>query len=241
MYTTSETWDAIVAGEHWFETRVWITGPGYINQSKILDMEIEWNLFSENGPSVGGTMSGELTLSLLKPSQEIPRMAAIWVYVRATNGTDTSEWIQQGVFYVDTREITQNDDGLDIISFHAYDAMLKAEADYPSTTHSWPYSDINVVKEIAYAMGLQSSASATSGVDARTRGLMNAGYQIGLPAGYSMREVLGNIGAMYGGNWIMTYDNKLMLVPLASIPVETNYLADSNGNWLTFGGDRILV
>jgi hypothetical protein len=170
---------------------------------------------------------------MLKPSVTIPRMAKVRPWVRVTDGTTYSEWVPQGAFFIDTREVTQNDDGLDVLNLHAYDPMLKTEADYPSTSHSWPYSDINVVREIASTIGV--------GVDARTVDLMTSNYQIGLPAGYSMRETLGNIAAMYAGNFICNYDGDLLLVPINSIPPETNYLVDQVGNAITFGGDRILV
>jgi hypothetical protein len=56
-----------------------------------------------------------------------------------------------------------------------------------------------------------------------------------------MREVLGFIAAMYGGNWVITKEGKLSLITLAGLPEETNYLVTNFGNPITFGGDRILV
>ena len=66
-------------------------------------------------------------------------------------------------------------------------------------------------------------------------------YDIGLPVGYSMREVLSNIASMYGGNWIMTFEGKLRLVTLTELPEETYYLLEEHFDAITFGGDRILV
>jgi len=206
----------------------------------VLDISALYHVFSEK-PEVGGCLAGELSVSLLKPSTTIPRMAKVRPYVRVTNGTTYSEWIPQGVFYIDTRETTKNDDGRDVLTIHAYDAILKAEADYPSTSHSWPIEDVDVVKEIAWAMGLQETASDTDGIDDRTFSVMDKTYSIGLPAGYSMREVLGNIGAMYAGNWVMNYDGQLLLIQINGIPKETNYLVDGNSNPITFGGIKIRV
>lgn len=241
MQTTSALYNSIVAQtNHWFETRVRINGT-YYGESQFFSLSSSYRVFNEEQPTVGGCLAGELEVKMIVPSVTIPRMAEVRPYVRATDGTRTSEWIPQGVFYIDTREITHNGNGLDILTLHCYDAMLKAEADYPSTSHNWPYSDKNVVKEIAWAMGLQANASYTSGVDPRTLTLMNKNYQIGLPVGYSMREVLGNIAAMYAGNWIMNYEGKLRLITLTELPSETNYLIDSAYDAITFGGDRILV
>ena len=231
-----------MASDHYFEYCVAFNNEtaatGFSNYT-VLDISANYHIFSDN-PVVGGCLAAELNVSLLKPSTTIPRMAKVRPYVRVTNGTTSSEWVPQGVFYIDTRETTNNNDGRDILTIHAYDAMLKTEADYPSTTHSWPTSDINVVKEIAREIGLQSSLNTTTGLDDRTVSLMNKGYQIGLPAGYSMREVLSNIAAMYGGNWVMNYAGKLLLVAINGIPPETNYLIDGTSA-ITFGGDRILV
>ena len=223
-----------------YEPRVLISGT-YYTKTTLISIQVNRQIFSGSQPSVGGCISSELTLSMLKPSSTIPRMAEIRVYVRAVNGSTFSAWMPQGVFFIDTRETTKNDDGVDVLSFHAYDAMLKAEADYPNTTDEWPMTDIDVIKEIAMTMGLQASVSSTDGIDTRTITAVANGYQIGLPAGQTMREVLSNIAAMYGGNWIMNYDGQLLLIKIADLPPETNYLVTITGDPITFGGDRIIV
>lgn len=243
MYATSDYYDTLIAVEpHWFECRVAINGSSY-GEDQILEMESDYWMFSGNQPGVGGCLAGELTLRMLAPNVEIPRMATVNPYVRvwAQGYQNPSEWIPQGKYFIDTRETTDNNDGLPILSLHCYDAMLKAEADYPNTTHSWPYLDINVVREIAKAMGLQTYVNSDYGIDQRTITAMNKGYTIGLPAGQTMREVLSHIAAMYGGNWIMSYDGKLLLIKLTELPPETNYLVTIAGDPITFGGDRILV
>ena len=233
MYTTSLLYRQIIAADpHWFEWKVVISGNA-VGQSVLVNMTSDYRMFSESQPTVGGCLAGELSVELLNPSFMIPRMALVEPYVRATDGEQTSEWIPQGKFYIDTREVTNNDDDLPVLSLHCYDAMLKTEADYPSTTHNWPYADTDVVQEIATTIGV--------GVDDRTWDLMTQNYQISLPAGYSMREVLSNIAGMYAGNWIMNYDGDLLLVAVNGIPPETNYLVDNIGDAITFGGDRILV
>lgn len=246
MLSTSALYNQIIASEnHRFQARATINGVAY-SESNIVSLSTAYRVFSEEQPSVGGCLAAELELVMLAPSASIPRMAQVRPYVRATNGTQTSEWLPQGVFYIDTRETTHNDDGLDVLTLHCFDAMLKSEADFPSTTISFPAKDYRVVQLIAYAMGLQNSSAASNhnGIDARTKALMNNGsgvYNISLPVGYSMREVLSYIAAMYAGNWIMTYEGKLRLVTLTELPEETYYLIDDHYDAITFGGDRILV
>ena len=233
MYAVSETWRTLIASEnHWFESKVNINGADY-GQDQLFFVGADYRMFSSEQPAVGGCLAAELSVSLLAPYAPIPRMGQVVPYVRVTDGTNTSEWIPQGKFYIDTRETTNNDDDLPIMSLHCYDAMLKTEADYPSTTHTWPYADTDVVQEIANTLGVN--------VDDRTWDLMTNDYQISLPAGYSMREVLSNIAGMYAANWIMNYDGDLLLVAVNGIPPETNYLIDNIGDAITFGGDRILV
>jgi len=233
MYTVSALWATLIATDgHWFETKVDINGVTY-GQDQLMSLSVDLRMFAEQQPSVGGCLAGEINLSMLAPSVSIPRMASIDPYVRVCAGVQQSEWIPQGKYYIDTREITKNDDNLNILTLHGFDSMLKSEAGYPSTSHSWPYTDINVVNEIATTMGV--------GVDSRTTDLMTNAYQIGLPAGMTMREALGNIAAMYAGNFVMSYDGELLLIAANGIPPETNYLVDAVGDAITFGGDRILV
>lgn len=124
-----------------------------------------------------------------------------------------------------------------MLSIHGFDAMLKAEADYPSGG-TYPMLDKNVVSRIATAMGIT--------VDSRTLSELNKGYLLELPVGYSMREVLSYIASMYCGNFIINDAGQLRLIGLNSIPPETNYLIDNSGFAITFGENpnevvRILV
>jgi len=236
MYTTSATWDSLVADPaSQFETRVSING-AYYGKDKLISLKISAQMFAGQQPAVGGCISSELELSMLAPTATIPRMARVRPYVRVFKGSTYSEWIPQGVFFIDTRQTTQNDDGLDVLTLHCYDAMLKTEADFPSTSHSWPATLSEVVGDIRAAIGVS--------VGQETWDYMSSfgyGRAIGLPVGFSMREVLSQIASMCAGNWIMDYDGKLKLIALNGIPKETNYLIDTAGSAITFGGDRILV
>ncbi len=261
MYAVSDLWQSILSSDkhHWYEFSVVIGDTGrlitragetisfggvtiLISQSgadggypdsRIIELSVERNAFKEDFPSVGGCISSQLDLTMVRPAGEIPRMSLVRPYARITNGDDTSEWIPQGVYFIDTRSNTENDDGLKLLSLHAFDAMRMTEQDFPDTTHTWPLVDTGVVQEIADTLGV--------GVDTRTWDVMTDEYQISAPVGYSMREVLSNIAAMYAGNWVMNYDGELLLVALNTLPPETNYLVESNGFAITFGGDRVLV
>lgn len=206
---------------------------GGYDETLLMSMETDSRVFSEDTPSVGDCISSQIDVEMLKPFGEIPTRARMVPYIRLTDGVRYSEWIQKGVFYIDTR--TKKEDGSDIerIVIRGYDDMLKAEQDYPSSTLSWPARDIEVVQEIAAFLGVS--------VDARTIPIINRGYLINYPAGYSCRDTLGYIAAMYAGSFVMTDLGELRLITIHGIPKESRYLIEPAGFAITFGGDRILV
>lgn len=263
MQQVSETYRRLMSGRHWFETSLVIGESGRLltnigeillfggdailvdtggadsgyAETQIFSLSTSNSLFS-NEPGIGNCYSGEIDVEMLMPTADVPRMARLVPYVRVTDGNEYSEWIKKGVYFVDTRETTHNDDGLEILTLHGYDAMLKGESDYPSDDSIYPMLDINVVQKIASAMEI--------GVDSRTVEEMTKGYMINLPTGYSMRETLGYIASMYAGNFIINDNGDLRLISLNSIPLETQYLIDHAGYSITFGEDpnevvRILV
>ena len=231
MQTTSALYNSIVGGDHWFETKLDIDNVGTFTESDLFALTTTHAMF-DNTPKVGMAVAGEIDVKMLNPSASIPTMACLRPYVRACNATQQSEWIPQGVFYVDTRERTRDDTGLSFLTIHGYDAMLKGEQMYNGRI-TGTSTDTQMVEEIAYQMGIS--------VDSRTTTLMTAAYAIPFPAGYTYREILGFIASMYAGCFIITEEGKLRLVAIYELPPVTNYLIDSAGNWITFGGDRILV
>lgn len=256
MQNTSATYKEIVAGTHWFETKLVIGDEFYLidehadhitfggtriyydsdsggyGGNMLKEIKTTHHLFTDDKPMVGCCVAAEIDVTMIKPMATIKRMSSIKPFIRAVNDTKTSEWIPKGIFYIDTRS---DGESTDEIVFHGYDAMLKAENDFPTTGDigTWPKTDIQVVRIIAGHMDVE--------VDPRTAEIMQRGYSVQYPGGYAMREILGYIAAMYAGNFIMSDDGKLRLVRLSEIGIETHYLVDTAGYVLTFGGDRILV
>ena len=200
-------------------------------ESAIISMSTQKSIFHDSNPSVGNCISGQITVDMMKPKGDIPRRARLVPYVRLTNGIEHSEWIQKGVFFIDHREYSGDENERMIIS--GYDHIIFTEADFPSSTDEWPRADIDVVRDIASEIG--------TSVDTRTAQIMDKGYKINYPAEYSMREVLENIAAMYAGSFVMSDAGELLLVTMFGIPKETSYLIDGSGFAIAFGGDRILV
>lgn len=200
-------------------------------ESSIISMSTQKTIFSDSNPTVGNCIAGQITVEMMKPKGDIPRRARLAPYVRLTNGDEHSEWIQKGVFFIDHREYSGDENERMVIN--GYDHIILTEDEFPSSTHEWPRTDIDVVRDIAAEIGTD--------LDIRTVQIMNKGYKINYPAGYSMREVLENIAAMYAGSFIMSDTGELLLITMFGIPKETSYLIDNVGFAITFGGDRILV
>ena len=240
MQETSALYDQIVANpNHWFEPRLSIAVSSstdvYRYAHQIFSISTHHSLFADGFPQVGCAVAGELDTTFIAPSNAIPKMARISVHVSATDGVQVSEWIKRGNYYIDTREVSHNSDGLDVVTVHAYDSMLKFDQMYPSDSqHDYPMLDVDLVRRMAVLI------TPTISVDARTIALMNKGYMF-TPFGYTMREMLGYIASAYGGNFIITDDNYLLLTQLGYMPEETFYLVTEGGEPITFGGDRILV
>ena len=203
-------YSTLIAGSYTVETKVSINGVDY-GEDVLISVETTGSLFKDDLPVIGSAVSGEIDIRMLMPSATIPRMATIKPYIRLSNiaGTVKSGWLQKGEYFIDTRSVTHNDDGIDILKIHGYDAMLKAEATYPDDNQTYPKSDTYVLNLIATTMGIQ--------IDSRTTALMTEAYQIVHPAFASMRQVLKNIAGMYAGNFIISPEGKLLLVQLGSI------------------------
>lgn len=161
------------------------------------------------------------------------------VYYPNITELQESEWLPKGVYYIDTRQTSHNDDGVTLMELHGYDAMLKAEQYWDADmmpSDGWPddgLTDIQVAQMIAAKIGVE--------VDSRTVTDMDGGYKIPMPIGYTLREVLGYLAAPYLGCFIITEQGKLRMVSILDLPPETNYLIDNAGYAITFGGTRILV
>ena len=235
MQKTSSLYKQLLADPgHWKEYALVIGEPGadsIFRESSIISMSTQKSIFSDSNPSVGNCIAGQITAEMMKPKGDIPRRARLRPYVRLTNGKEDSEWLQKGVFFIDSREYSGDENERMII--RGYDHLIFTEADFPSSTDEWPRVDVDVVRDIASAIG--------TSVDKRTIKIMKNGYKINYPAEYSMREVLENISAMYAGSFVMSDTGELLLVTMFGIPKETSYLIDETGFAITFGGDRILV
>ena len=227
MQDTSALYNQIFETDgHYAEVKINIAGVDY-GQDKIVSLSTSGGLFAEGTLGAGGAVAGEIDLQLYDPGS-IPKMAKLIPYYRFVVGNQVSEWIQKGVYYIDTRSQDGN-----VLTIHGFDDMLKAEQVwYPDQSLEFPMSMQAAATEIAGIMGVT--------IDSRTQ--FNALYQVDYPANdWTLRDILRFIAAAHAANWVMTDLGQLRMVPIYEIPDTTSYLVDEYGNAITFGGIRILV
>lgn len=230
MQSVNSTYLSLSSANAPKQVRAVIAGTTY-REGNIVSAKTSASLMAE-AATVGNCVAKRLDLVLYNPG-DIPRMATIEMSYRLSDGTTTSSWVSKGTYFIDTRSA----DG-DLLTIEAYDAMLKTEQDFLTygNVGSWPRTDISVVNTIASAIGVS--------LDSRTAEILTKGYAVQFPGvgdgAYTMREVLGFVGSMYAGNWIITDQNTLRLVGLGRVRIPA-YLGTENNEAILIGGALILA
>ncbi|MBQ9345734.1 MAG: hypothetical protein IJT94_00145 [Oscillibacter sp.] len=240
MQQTSETYKALLqSGNARKEYKVVISGQGGTNaedyfRDRICYLTTRGGIFAMDRPGIGGTVVREIDLKIWNPGT-IPYGAELRPYVRLTDGETSSEWLQKGLFFIDTR-----DERPGVVIIHGYCSMLKGEQPFMQSGDQgvWPRRDRDIVAQAAQKMGVT--------VDPATTRIVTRGYSIGYPgygqAGRTVQEVLGYIAAMYAGNFIMSDTGTLLLLKLQDLDnTAASLLINEDGQYITLGGVRICV
>ena len=228
MQAVPNNWNDVFAIDHKTEFKAVINGITY-TYSQIKSAQITKSMMDKL--TLGQATSAMLDM-VFRPQGTIPTAAKIECYVRLANYEPTTaitdeasniiktddgyvlasaysvitDWIPFGTFYIDTRETAANG----LMTITAYDRMLAAEQSFQSTAGSMTMSAATAY--IAAAIGVD--------VDSRNQ---IAPYSIDSPVGiYTMREVLSGIAAASGGNFVITENNKLRLIRIASPSISEN-------------------
>ena len=224
MQSVNELWRTLRAlPDTEIEWRFDINGVTYGPENEV-SHDANHALFSEFG--FGNATCGGLNLQLY--ADNIPKGAEIKRFCRLVNGTQVSEWLPMGVYYINRRS---EEDGY--WEIEAFDNMRKAEKVWePDQSLTFPMPMDEAVAEICRVLGFT--------LDSRTT--LSHAYTLDYPESeQTYRRTLQMIAAAHGGNFVFTGEGKLRLVPLISLPEESFYLVDQNGNPITFGGQRITV
>lgn len=183
-----------------------------------------------DGLAIGQAAAAELSLSFV-PLGPVAKASKIQLSVRLTDGSVSTAWVPQGTYYIDHRD---RDMELGVLSVTAFDRMIFAEELYfPSgtLTGTWPRSAPSVVSDICTRLGIS--------LDNRSQ--IDSALMVTAPVNLTMRDVLRNIAAAHGGNFIVTPENRLRLLLLADLP-DLTLLGDEFGNYVGDEfGNRILI
>ena len=227
MRTTSETYQTLRNQTGAFYEVEVICGNTTYGLSSLYELKIYPKLFDGSGPSIGNAYSSMCEVTLKESSSNWPRMAKFTVRIRlsSANGQTKSEWLPMGTFYTDERSEDKANGKLSIV---AYDGMMKYEkcwtdvipeerrpVKWPITAQAW----INLFNDVEEEEGVPFfDFDQRSEID-------NTVPYIGINTGSTVRDVLKIIAGGHGGNWIVTPEGKLRLVPLESIEVSASAIA----------------
>lgn len=223
MQNLPENWAEFYDAPHKIEYKLVINGIEYGKENLKGDPVLTKPLLEK--PVVGRVCSATLSATIIpRTDTAIPKAARVFMSCRLVDANgNTTDWLPQGRFYVSSRS------GKTAIALTMRDEMLKGGRTYIDKSElEWPASQVDIVNEIAGLMGVE--------LDPRTSLMTGAGYLVDTVNGDAlMTEVLGYIAVCNGGNWIMTEEGKLRLVPLASPIRPIQNLAKSYGNYTDIG------
>lgn len=229
MQERSALWQKICArGDFGLNVQAVIGGKAYT----AISAPVIERALCDSALSVGNCVAASLRFSVLT-EDAIPPASEVKIRAQAVRGEDVGEWKEFGTFFIDRREEQKG-----LVTLQCFDAMLKASQQYADPTDpedriGWPKSMKDCVEEVAFRIGVE--------LDPRTVIKTTAPYQVPYPDRLTMQQVLGHIGACHGGNWVITPENKLRLVPLVSPPAETFNIIDYEYNRIFTGSGYKLV
>lgn len=181
-----------------FEYKVVVAGIEYLG-NEIFSCSVE-NAVMVNSLEIGNVISGRLdvTIQLKEVQPPIPRMANIDLYYRKDQGP----WQPKGKYYIAKRVLASNDTRLELECYdklRSLDAPFRVEGQQPE----WPMSMVEAINFILVGADLA--------LDPRTS--LNPTYMLEYTNERTIREVLGDIASANGGNFTLTDEGYLYLVP----------------------------
>ena len=212
MQNTSATWKSLAATDG-----VVVQAKAIINGVEYTDIEppVITRGCMQAGVSIGNVVSAFCTFTL-DTENTIPKSAEVAIKMRLVGGTEDSpvysEWLPAGTFYISRR---RRHPQTTIIDFECYDALLKANS---ILDMSQVQEALEVQEELEPPYNMDELAqllAAFLGLDIDSRTVLAEGYVISeIPNGATIRDELSIIAQVNTGNWIVTPENKLRLVPI---------------------------
>ena len=242
MHSTTTLYDTIKSGNH--VNRVvleletvsnGVTEYVELDESSIYSLKTMGSVFADNTPSIGSFCAREIDVSFKPPiGKTIPKRARMRVFTYLDNGTQQSERIPKGVFFIDTRDYNSSRTRMFV---HGYDAAIKFDTDIAETDFEWPVSPTTLILQLAQSVGV----SVVLPVDLITLLLTNV-YRVPLTI-CTKREMIRYIAAAIGCNAVIDDRGRLrfLFLKIDTTAGDGNYLVDEAGNRIVIGGDRLFV
>lgn len=203
MYNVSQLFrDLCDSNNREFEMKLVVNDELEIDDSKIFDLEIENSIIAGETYSIGNCIASKLTIEVLEV-EDIPLKAKVIPHLRIKDNTQTSEWLQLGVFFVEEKSKTQNR-----FIYNCYDSIIKLDEKYQSQLEL-PTTINAIIDEI----------SATTGVIINKSNIVN--YNIFQHINGSYRDALSEIAAINAGNFIADNQGVLKLLKLSMTNSKT--------------------
>lgn len=211
MQTTDSAWKVLARQpDAKFYTRGYIEGLGWIgditegSQYGINSLSIT-RAAMKDALSVGNAISASAELTIAT-DQDIKKSAMIQLYEYVVQTVDGIlkgvASVPIGTFFIASRA---KDPVTGMMSLTCYDAMMRTNQPFEASNAS--ESMVSAVTRIAKAIGVETDA----------RNVIDSTLTIALPTDGStmtMQEVLCQVAGVHAGNFIITKDNKLRLVPI---------------------------
>lgn len=210
MQATTDTYQALWVADAALEWKINIDGVDYVDD-EIISGTLTRDLMNSSEFGIGNVYVAEFECTVvISSTTSISRMAEVLVYCRLTDGETSSEWLQRGAFYINTRKQKGK-----LLTLSCYDAMLLGDQPFLTDGEelSYPLSQTTAVQRIRIALGVP--------LDPRTT--IDSSYTMDYPNDMTMREVLAHIGVCNSGNWIITDTGALRLVVLSPLTTGSDF------------------
>ena len=211
MYTAPTNWETLFGGAHKTEYKLVIGGVEYTEDYIQEPPRLTRPLMDV--PAIGKVCSATLVATVRERADvTIETAAEVYFYCRLKNNTTQTDWVPLGRFLVSSRS-----KGEGVITLTCRDFMLKTGRTYFDKTSftEWPQSYADVAADIAQIIGVE--------LDPRNSFPTGEAFMVDAWGDDTlMSEVLAGIGAGSAGNWVMTGDGKLRLVPFIKTAIQSS-------------------
>lgn len=225
MQSTSTTWKNLWAtGTARTIPVLELGGSGTIALGDIVSIKLSSVLFPNDDLGLGCVSTRKLELELLLDNYTAPnRRGVVLLSIKLTNGTTTTSSIPKGAYRIDTRE---TDVVSGITKLVCYDTMVDMNAVCPYSTSGWTSEEM--VNHICSRTGFT--------LDSRSGAIID-NFRYFDFKGYKYRDMLSYVGVLSCGNWVITDNTELRLIPVGN---PYTYVSQGKADYIQIDNSQIV-